>query len=362
MLLAACAAPTAPPTRTVRIEGTHADSLGRTIGSEEGGTLRVQLHEGPILRVDARSVRDLVLEPGSFVAVGSEGGAIRVLRVIEGLDRLLLVEGAGAREIVPVNRVIAVLRAEPSLTPPPPVAPPPPPSPPPPPAPPPDPRRFATVSSGTELLERVRVASCDARGARVLGRDGLVTTVPLRALRAVRLSAGDRVYALWDGGDTAYAATVVAIADGLVSLSYDDGDTQTTTADQIVRVEAAPGRALTSCPRGHSMPMIRRGALRRTVEVISCGNTEALVRASEADPPRTVPLAELRALAVPPGAHVEALWHESAPYPAIAGLTDGDTIQLTYEDGSVEGAHVTHVRWIAADLLPEPYVCVSPDA
>ena len=363
--LGACSRPVAQPTRTVRVVGGASDALARTLETDERGLVRVELHEGPTVWVESWRVRDAALEPGSLLAVRAHDGSVRVVDVVESLDRLVVVHAVGGgRELVEIDRVLAVLRVVPALS-----DPTPPPTPPPPvlhdtdvPPPPPDPDTFATLDTGTDLYERMRIASCEGGQARVLGVDGTVVSVPLRSLRAIAPQAGDRVHAYWQNDETStYPATVMDVEGRLYSLHYEDGSDAWVALDQIVRAEvqrSATASGLTSCPRGERLVMVRVGALRRVVEVVRCGPEGAQFREpGGSGATRGVTRDALRALAVPDGARVLALWQGSTPYIATAsGTTDG-VVHLTYEDGSVEETAITSVRWTASDVEPEPYAC-----
>lgn len=346
------------PTETVRVLGASADAVGRTVERDErDGFVRVELHEGPSVWVEPGRVRAAELEEGTSVVVADAAGTLLAASVAEDLDRVIVVVGAdGARHLVPLERVLAILHAPiasataaDEVTPPPP--------------PPPDPRRFATRPTTTELFERVRVASCSAAGARLLADDGSIVTVPARDLRPLRVQPGERVHALWQNGDTAYAALVLALEGRLVSVRYDDGSEEWVRMEQIVRRESTGGGGSSSggaagCPRGGAgFAMIRRGSIRRVVEVVSCGEASAVVRAPAEEASAEIALADLRALAVPEGVRIEVLWQQSAPYVGWAGATHDGNVEVRYEDGSVAPAPITDVRWIATDVLAEPFVC-----
>ena len=103
--------------------------------------------------------------------------------------------------------------------------------------------------------------------------------------------------------------------------------------------------------------MVRRGSLRRVVEVISCSGGRAVVHAPGEEPTEDLPLTDLRALAVPDGARIEVLWHQSSPYTGWAGATHGGDVDVRYDDGSVEASPLTDVRWIASEMDAEPFLC-----
>lgn len=345
----------ARPTETVRVTGITADSLGRTVEVDPRGFVHVELHEGPSVWVEPSRVTPAALVPGSSLVVLDGAGALVPATLAENLDRVIAVLGAdGTRSLVPLDRVIAVLHVGASaheevvVTPPPP----------PPPPPPPDPRRFATRATTIELFERVRVASCSAAGARILGEDASLTTVPLRDLRPLRVQVGDRVHALWQNGETAYAGIVLALEGRLANIRYEDGSEEWVQPAQIVRRESTGGGGGGACPRGgEDFAMVRRGALRRVVEVVSCGGGAVVVHAPGEEATEQVSLTDLGALAVPPGARIEVFWHQSAPYAGWAGQTHEGSVDVRYDDGSVEPAPLTDVRWIASDFVGEPYLC-----
>jgi hypothetical protein len=342
----------ARPTETVRVLGPSADALGRTIERDERGLVHVELHEGPVVWVAPERIAAAGLAVGTPVIVRDASGALFEASVVGNLDRVIWVARAGgAGELVSLDHVIAALHAplvaatheEVVVTPPPP---------------PPDPRRFATRPTSTQLFERVRIASCSAAGARILGESGAITTVPLRDLRPMAVHVGDRVHALWQNGDTGYAGVVLATEGRLANVRYEDGSEEWAQPQQVVSVESAGGGGAGACPRGgEDFAMVRRGPLRRVVEVVSCAGGNAVVHAPGDAPSETISLSELRALAVPEGARVEIFWHQSTPYTAWAGATHGGTVDARYDDGSTDAAPLTDVRWIASDFVAEPFLC-----
>lgn len=348
----------ARPTQTVRVVGPTSDALGRTIESDARGFVRVELHEGPMIWVEPDRVAPAALAPWTDIVVADATGALSAAVVIEDLDHVIAVlDGSGQRVLVPLERVVAAMHTQHAheVV----VAPPAPPVVVTPPAPPPpDPRRFATLATGTELLERVHVVSCSGAMARVLGDDGGVVSVAVRDLRPIRVQVGDRVGALWQNGDTTYAGVVTALEGRLANIRYDDGSEEWVQPTQIVRREGSPGGGGGACPRGgEGFAMVRRGAMRRVVEVVSCAGDRVMVHAPGDGPTETAALSDLRALAVSSGSRIEVMWHQSSPYAGWAGTTHDGGVDVRYDDGSNEPAPLTDLRWIASDWEGEPFLC-----
>ncbi len=358
LLFSACGAAAvpaaAPPraTRLVAVTGERSDALGRAV-AEEAGQVRVELHEGPAIWVPAGIVREGALLAGQQIVVATSAG-LAFATVVEVIDRVVVVERAGAREMLAIERVVAMLHsgvvpATTEVLPPPPEAPPV------------DARMLVSLATGRELLERVELASCDARGARIRVAGGVPVPVDVARLRAVRIGAGTMVHSLWEGGASSYLGVVDQTRGPQAHVTYEDGSEEWADASAIVRVERASSAA-SGCPRGGGGPlsvaMMRVGEVRAVGRVVSCSAESAMVVIGDAAPV-SMPVQELRALAFAEGTRARVRWQGGAPFMATLGrIADGPhTVSATYEDGSVEEAPLANIAWVASEDAAAPWAC-----
>lgn len=341
------------PTETVRIIGASADSLGRTLESDASGHVRVELHEGPSVWVEASEISPAMLVIGSVVVVRDASGALSRGTIAASADRIVTVTTeSGTSVMLPLSAVIAVLHgagAVPVVVPDHVVADPPPP--------PPDPRRFAVHAGTTELWEQVGIAACSGGTARVLGPNGALLSVPSRDVMTLGAAVGEMVSARWQDGETSYAGVVLAVEGRLYRVRYEDGSEEWVTPAQITARQMAPG-ATGACPRGGGdRGLVRRGRMSRVLEVMSCEGATAMARTPGLEDVRSVPVTELRSLVVPDGARIDVMWHQSSMYPGVAGASHDGMVDVRYDDGTEEATPLTDLRAIAGAPAGEPYVC-----
>lgn len=216
-----------------------------------------------------------------------------------------------------------------------------------------DPARLALLPEVERTWAVARVVRCEGARAVLVDRRARVFSRAQSSLRALQLTAGVEVMALWEGGPTPYHAVVLTARGEEVRVRYDDGTEESLDAlhlDAVTsRDDPRPARV---CPlaAGAAPPvLIAREAWRRAAVVVECGGAAALVETLRGGR-EEVPSAGLARAAFARGDRVMVRWRDGNDWPARIDRAEGSALAVTYDDGSEETVALGQVMaWAAAE-------------
>jgi hypothetical protein len=309
-------------TRLVTIPGEAADTLAETTGPVEDALVPVHTHDGRDLWVRDATLGGAMLVPGTSVIVRYQDHATTA-SVSRSLDAFVEVDIGGSSAILPIGDVLARMHRVAAPT----VAPPTDPAVVTPPPPPPTPLAQMVTLETTHLLHAASIASCTAGTAHVVLADGTETDALLADVHPMRVRAGDRVSALWNGSP--YPAFVTAVRGSLVHVRWEDASEQWIDLTDVQSVEGTSGVAVQGCP--HRTVLVDEGARVAVGRLLACDGERATVLGADGTP-RTVTRDSLSRVPLRIGDAIEARWNGS-PYEATV-LSIGDRLHIRWYDSS----------------------------